>query len=323
MGISFREKIRLLRSLFTLYKYDGRRYLKSSMILDTYSTQERMLGLITARQHVVEKGLTMPTPRLEFGKENLIELIKLCKIYKKKYDCTQEQYVSTISAIKEYSQFHKDRGFKLDKSIQKLIDDLVVDDNNIQIESQIQSNPSEFFKDVYCSFDAFAKSRHSIRNYSDEEVTYDELEKVVDLARTSPSACNRQPVRVHICSKEVGQKVLKYHNGNRGFGELANKLIVITCDLSSYMNVLERNCAYIDGGIFVMNLLYALHYYKLGACTLNWSAKIENDKKVRDILSLSENEVIVCLFTVGKLPPEFSIASSPRIPLDKITYFHK
>lgn len=88
------------------------------------------------------------------------------------------------------------------------------------------------------------------------------------------------------------------------------------------MNNNERNCAFIDGGIFVMNLLYALHFYHIGACTLNWSATIEQDKNVHNLLSIPEREEIICMLTIGKLPKELAIANSERINIDRIITFH-
>ena len=318
------NRLRILKAFCKLCLHDGKRFLTNSMVLDVNKTQERLLGLIVARQHVVEKGLTMPETRLGFGKDNLQDLIKLCETYeKKKFDCKHEQFVSAISVIKEYLQYHIDRNYILDADLESSIRSFVSKYPDVKVEGQLSFTSNEFFKDVYSSFDLFANSRHSIRNYSKEEICYKDLKKVIELAQTAPSACNRQPVRVHICSKELGQELLKFHKGNRGFGELADKVLVITCDLSSYMNIYERNCVYVDGGIFVMNLLYALHFYKIGACVLNWSCSIDNDNIVRDLLSLSDSEEIISLITIGNLPERFSVARSGRILPDKVLLIHE
>lgn len=317
-----KKSIKLYRGIAKLYMYDCKRYFKNSMVLDPYKTQGRLLGLITARQHVVEKGLTMPNPRLGFGKENIIALVSLCNEYENRYDVAHEQFVAAISVLKEYIDFHKKRQFKLDKDLLEIILSLIEKYSLVEVHPQIKTTSDAFFSNTSKSFDIFARSRHTVRNYSEEDISEEELRKVIELAQTAPSACNRQPIRVHICDKNIGQEVLKYHNGNRGFGNLANKVLVITADLSSYMNNNERNCAFIDGGIFVMNLLYALHFYHIGACTLNWSATIEQDKNVHNLLSIPEREEIICMLTIGKLPKELAIANSERINIDRIITLH-
>ena len=48
---------------------------------------------------------------------------------------------------------------------------------------------------------------------------------------TAPSACNRQYVRVHsVGDIEMKKAILSLQNGNRGFGENADKLLVVTAD---------------------------------------------------------------------------------------------
>lgn len=310
-------------ALDILNNYDCKRYRDYSMILDVYKTQERMLGLITARQHVVEKGLTMPSPRLGFGKDNILALVDLCCIYQSKYDIAHEQFKSAIAVLKEYIEFHDNRGFELESEVKNKIESVVTLYPDVKASSQIFATSSTFFDNVEAQFPIFAKSRHTVRNYSKKDIPLDVIQSVVDLAKVAPSACNRQPARVHVCCGDYVKKVLELQNGNRGFGELANKVLVVTTSLSSYMNVKERNACYVDGGIFVMNLLYSLHYHKIGACTLNWSVEPDSDKKLRDLLGIPAEEEVICLITAGYIPDEFSMATSERINTERILKIHK
>lgn len=317
------SKLRVAKALYILGLHDSKRYLNNSMVLNVYKNQERLLGLIIARQHVVEKGLTMPETRLGFGRDNIEEMLKLCELYSKMYDVHHEQFQSVIAVLKEYVDYHSSRSYQLDSSFLRQILDLTEKFPEIQSSVQTKITSSDFFKDINESFIKFAKSRHSVRNYSAEDIPVETVEKAIDLAKTAPSACNRQPIRVHVCCGKVKEAVTRLHRGNRGFGDRANKVLVITSNLSSYMNVMERNCSYLDGGIFVMNLLYALHYYHIGACTLNWSTSILDDNELRNILELPEEEEIICLVCIGKLPEELSIAKSERINTERIIKVHE
>lgn len=317
------KKIRIQKSLNNIVLNDAKRYLNYSMVLDSYKTQERLLGLITARQHVVEKGLTMPETRLGFGRDNIVEMVKLCERYSEKFDVNHEQYRSAIAVLKEYIKYHSSHSYKLEEEFLDQILYLTNKFPDILPSVQGLTTSDIFFKDTEEPFVKFAKSRHTVRNYSSEDVPIELVEKVVDLAKTAPSACNRQPVRVHVCCGKIKDAVMKAHKGNRGFGDRANKVLVITSDLSSYMNIKERNCSYVDGGIFVMNLLYALHYYHIGACTLNWSTTIEEDNNLREILNLPKQEEVVCLICIGMLPEALSIAKSERIKTERILKVHE
>lgn len=110
--------------------------------------------------------------------------------------------------------------------------------------------------------------------------------KSVGLAQNSPSACNRQPTRIHIIeSEQLRNQVLELQGGNRGFGKLADTVIIISVELVGYRDVKERNNLFVDGGMYAMNLLYALHSYRIGACPLNWCYSTEQDLALRRLVS--------------------------------------
>ena len=43
--------------------------------------------------------------------------------------------------------------------------------------------------------------------------------------------------------------------------------------------------------LFIMSLLNALHFYNIGACSLNWSVDESREQKLREILNLQNNEI--------------------------------
>ncbi len=94
----------------------------------------------------------------------------------------------------------------------------------------------------------FFWSRHSVRQFSDRPVDIDLLRAVVDMARKTPSVCNRQGPRVHIF--DDAEEALSHQPGNRGFGHLASKAVVVTADLQAFSGLGERHQAYVDGGMF-------------------------------------------------------------------------
>lgn len=71
---------------------------------------------------------------------------------------------------------------------------------------------------------------------------------------------------------------------------------------------------YIDGGIYLMNLLYALHYYDIAACPAHWGMPTTADKKSQKIIGLNDSEKIICLIAIGKPIEEFKTTLSLRRP---------
>jgi nitroreductase len=92
----------------------------------------------------------------------------------------------------------------------------------------------------------------------------------------------------------------------------------VTSDLRHFMNIGERNQGWIDGGMFSMQLLLALHAEGLGACPLNWSTDYKEDERFRAISVIPDHEIIMMFIAVGHLPDEFKIAQSARRPLSEI-----
>lgn len=108
-------------------------------------------------------------------------------------------------------------------------------------------------------------------------------------------------------------EALRWQPGNRGFGHLASRALVVTVDLQAFSGPGERNQAWVDGGMFAMSLLYALHSLGYGACPLAWSQRSSFDRQARAALGIPPNEVIIMMIAVGTLPERFRVAVSQRL----------
>jgi nitroreductase len=225
--------------------------------------------------------------------------------------------------LREYLSFHKDLNFNLDSDVLEKLNHVMKGLGPIEGQSQIMFTREEYFRDKHEPFDKFCMSRYSVRNYTDQEVPLQVLYDCIDLAQKSPSFCNRQPTRVHIV-KSPGKKnkILEIQNGNRGFGHLAETLLVISSVISTTKDIHERNENHLNGGIFIMSLLNALHFHGIGACSLNWGVSNDKDVKMREILNIPENEVILMIISCGYIPEQISVAASPRKKAREITTEH-
>lgn len=161
--------------------------------------------------------------------------------------------------------------------------------------------------------ESFLTSRHSIRNYQQKEVETETIEDVIRIALSTPSVCNRQAWHVYAITDRLEIKgALAFQNGNRGFTDLIPLLFVVTSDLRRFVSVEERNQGWIDGGLFSMTLMLALHAKGIGSCPLNWSATRENDLGLRKCLNIPDHEFVIMLISAGYLPDEVRFTASQR-----------
>ena len=217
----------------------------------------------------------------------------------------------------EYESFHKKNAYMLEQSVEDAIYTLKIKAKGIVPSEQKELSRLEYFGSINKTFPDFAHSRLSVRNYSERDISVDTIQAAVDLARTTPSACNRQTSRVYVFTdKKQIEEILEMQGGNRGFGHLANKLIVITAELGVFADMNERYQAWIDGGMFAMNLLYALHSQEIAACILNCSHTARKDKQMRKVCPVKESEVFIAMISCGHAPEKFKVALSPRNSLD-------
>jgi len=97
----------------------------------------------------------------------------------------------------------------------------------------------------------------------------------------------------------------------------------LTTELVGYRNVSERNYPFVDGGLYAMNLLYALHYYKIGACALNWCYSSEKDTFLRKMINIPESQTVIMMIGCGGVPEKFKLTLSKRSSAETVIIQHK
>lgn len=316
------KKIIFLIKSSLAYWYDIKRYTINSNTYYNFDNPIKIKGQLTILYHIIEKGLTMPETRLGFGAKIIIDLIDLCNLYiLKNYNAKDQIFVHSVEVLNEYLRFHELNNYSIDFNIINRINNIASDTNIYTYSNQYEFSNNEFFKEHKSSFDKFCKSRHTSRNFTQENVPLETIYRCIELANESPSACNRQPNRVYIIKDwNKMREILELQNGNRGFGHLANTLLIITSDIFVFNDINERNESFLNSGLFSMTLIYALHFYKIGVCLLNWSSSNQNDMKLRTLIKIPDNEQIAVIIACGYLPDKFRIACSPRIKATEITH---
>lgn len=156
--------------------------------------------------------------------------------------------------------------------------------------------------------------RHSMRHFSGEtSVDNDKLNSALLLAQITPSACNRQGWRTYIINdKQKMTDILENQNGNRGFGQEIDKLLLVVGNLESFNSDREVFQVFIDGGMYAMRLLDALCYKGIASVPLSASLTPLQDKKIRKILKLKESEIPIMFIGIGNYPNICQTTKSAR-----------
>jgi nitroreductase len=299
--------------------YDVRRFWRYSTCSERLDRKEQLQSWIDGDCHKIEKALALPKPRPGFGQPVVWRLIRNLKDYLEKFG-EDHSVQRAICGLQSYRQFNERADVRLESLFQSI--------SELGKQSAIRRNHSDATQEVSrewihrqgkMDLEAFFCSRYSIRQFSDLPVSMDLIERAVFLAQKTPTVCNRQAVKVYAyVNEEEKNQVLSCQGGNAGFGHTVKAVLIVTADTSRFFSVGERNQCWIDGGLFSMSLVYALHSLGLGSCCLNWSVEKGTDQKLRRITGIPESEAVIMMIGVGHLPEKLVVARSMRKPLDTI-----
>ena len=116
--------------------------------------------------------------------------------------------------------------------------------------------------------------------------------------------------------------MFELQRGGVGFIPEMQAAILVCGDLRSYF-LGEQNLLYVDGGLYGMNLMLALHYCGLASIPLTMGHKAKHIKKIKHEMGLPDNEMPVLLIGVGSYKSEFKAAVSYRYPYAQYTKFEE
>lgn len=298
--------------LISSYYSDYRRYRTfSSKHSGSNKTHNNLSAMIFMQAHALEKGFSLPDIRSGFGSERIKLLAQLLEKYKTSGFPMEDLSVQKASSVlSQYIRYHDLISFELG-AMRTLIQKW--ENPSCDIAGYAELTREEILKTAVGDFEDCALSRWSIRNYTDEQLPDEVLLDAVRIARKTPSACNRQAWKAYfIRDEKLKADILSLQNGNRGFGSKAPCVIVITADMCNFVGAGERNESFVDGGMFAMSLLYALHYKGIGACPLNWMVTPDFDKKLRKLLKVAPSENVIMMIVAGKIPAKVRVAKSVR-----------
>lgn len=257
-------------------------------------TDKQLEAQITRDYHRVEKGLALKTPKRPFGAGLLRRLEALLPQALSRMP--QANFVSAAVSARE--------------ALLKWNADASISDE--------VSPPGRTVPSSYAEVTDFFSSRHSVRDFDEKPVDRSLIHEAVRLAGLSPSVCNRQPWHVRLYHGAHASRILRYQNGNQGFGANVPTVALITVELSHFAGAHERNQAWIEGGIFSTSLMWALHGLGLSSCMLNLSIRASEAKRLRQAAGAADSEVPIMMIAIGHPRDGYRIARSPRRSSEQI-----
>ena len=154
-------------------------------------------------------------------------------------------------------------------------------------------------------FSELIEARRSVRKYAKSEISSKELETVVEEALNAPSWKNSETTRYYAASSEAARKRM-WDEALPGFNTASSSnaaLVAVTFvpGESGYINDAPSDQLGDMWGAYDCGL--ASSYFILAAKNHGWDSLImgiRNEKKVREILSIPEKEILLSVIAVGK-----------------------
>jgi nitroreductase len=307
--------------------YDYYRFLLYAGLNKNRDTQLERAARITVFYHQVEKGLSLADTRPGFGLSYIPDSMNTIDAYFAEYGIT-EPATTAVAALLGYLDYHEAIGHQVDNVHKQLF--TLLDKYHIPLEQArswrggvLSLSRTELETKRRAGFKSFFESRYSMRQFAGGSIPEQAIRSAVELAQKTPSVCNRQSWRVHAFSdSQKMAQMLNIQSGSQGFGEQASVVLVVTCELGSFLSVEEHYQPWIDGGMFAMSLCLALHDLGYGTCCLNWSKKPKTDKTMRAAISIPPSQQIIMLIAVGTVKEAFTVARSYRPVVDQCLVIH-
>ena len=256
--------------------------------------------------HSLEKGMGLRQTKKGYGKDKARKVLMHMRHWKDSgYALDNFAFLETTAVIEAYIRYQVDNDEDVEGII-KLWNDI---GGGHTLSSQQEFTSYRAGYEMLTNeklrpqgdfnFDAFVRSRHSIRDFKDQLVDRELTKKAVEMANHAPSACNRQPVRVY-CTSSMDDAVYidSLITGTTGFKNTIRNFAVVTSD-RSYFAGIEEFQWYVNGGIYLSFLIMAFHSMGIGSIVMQWFAFYKTQKELKEYMGIGKTEAIVAVVGFG------------------------
>lgn len=172
------------------------------------------------------------------------------------------------------------------------------------------------------------KTRRSVRRFTEQEVTNEVLNEIVDIARMAPTWKNTQTLRYVIVKdkdmlKKIADDCLLEFEGNIKTVSQCQALVVLAqvngrCGYErdgSFTTSKGASWEMFDAGIAAQTFCLAAHEKGIGSVILG----IFDDAKVAEVIGLEEGKTVAALIPIGY--PKFIPDPVPRKEVEELISF--
>jgi len=284
-------------------------------------------GLFAFRRniHRIEKGLTMRPRKSVYAESYILEVV---------------DYFSMLASQKKKDKSHNSLIFWSRDVLDRYFDSCSKDDVINEARSRYEryrgnlgekeylrvpfKQKKRKFIVKYDDFMSLVLNRKSVRWYLQKPVPAELLDKAILAGLQSPSACNRQPFEIRVFDKPyLVRRIASIGGGVKGIYENFPCLMLFVGKLRAFQSERDRHLIYIDASLAAMSIVYALETLGLSSCLINWPEVHEYEKRLYETLSLSPDERVVLMMSVGYPDPDGMVCYSERRHIDEMRFFNK
>lgn len=173
----------------------------------------------------------------------------------------------------------------------------------------------------------FVSTRQSVRAYDPEKkVEREKLERILEAARLSPSACNAQPWHIIVVDNPELKNRVADATSARTLGMnhftkqapvhlvLVEERVNLTSGIGSWVK--QKDFAQMDLGIIAAHITLAAHAEGLGSCILGWF----DEPRMRKILSIPDSKRVWLDIVLGYSAQP--LRNKKRKPLEEVVTFN-
>ena len=251
--------------------------------------------------HALEKGMGLRDSKPGHGREKSIKLTHA--LLKRRATGDSDSYVfkEALAVLRAFALFQREGGVHIEEvesALRQLSDCDVYPCEGGFIHLSREQVTGEGF-----DFASFARRRHTMRSFALGPVSEDELLHAVEIAKSAPSACNREPWNVFYSFNPSTIDKIRLAVPKQGFLADVPYFMIVTVDRSLF-NPEEINQWFINGGIFVSYLILALHSLGIGSCVLQFPTYRQEADKLRASLRIPEKDEFIAVVGYGRYPDE-------------------
>jgi nitroreductase len=156
------------------------------------------------------------------------------------------------------------------------------------------------------------KGRRSIRQFTDQPIEKEKLQKLLEAARWAPSGGNLQTWRFVVVTSPSQRELVKKFAP--GIFAMPSAFIVICAEMEAGANEWKQRLCLADCAIASQNIMLAAHEMGIGTCVALSYAK----SAISEILELPDNVEPMLVVTLGY--PAEAPEPPPRFELSKIAF---